>query len=72
MCGRKFKDKKVLCNVLDPGIIRTFQHNSTAWKKNSSLEVFLTNMVWVRITLNIIVSKEYVLKSNQMARYVTM
>lgn len=35
----KFKARKVLCNILDPGIIRTFQHNSTAWRNNSALEI---------------------------------
>lgn len=44
MCGRKFKAKKVLCNALDPGIIRTFQHNLTAVSKNSALEA-LTKVV---------------------------
>lgn len=36
---KKFKAKKVLCNVLDPGTIRRFQHNSAAWRKNMALEV---------------------------------
>lgn len=38
MCGRKFKVKKVFCNVFDFGIIRIFLYNVIVWRKSSVLE----------------------------------
>lgn len=69
MCERKSKAEKVPCNVLDPGILRTFPQHSTAGRKNSALEVLT---VGATVTLIIIFAEELVSKNNWKARCSTL